>query len=804
MTLLDQNWISLAGDPIGGRAPTQTLVYGPPMTADQAGWVRQAYHLFCTAKLTMVGRFLTRERQFPDGTRLRMTSINGIDTVLVWTPEGGPNYVLYRGLAYAASVPDAVGEFGEHFRYPFDGTANDYGTRQSYLSSAVPTSVLTPSGQHLKQTVARLVKRADVDGEMLYRDRLRGILEGGRILQFTAQPYWVREATGEDPSKVFHDTDEVWTTAGDIVWCNNKAIAAYVSGVYMVEEVWQDWPIRSLAFPFKNKVVVLTVSGSCGYIPRRKTPRDLAQPGLDVFIQAEGPNYHPVTDDRDVPTQFFLPPGWAAQLAVNQSGTQFALFDGAGRGLAYDLEQDTGTGEVSTVQFLNIDTSFSEDIPTPYYTTTSGTGAPASANPFAPSLWPSGITITDVYQNGNSPFDALGIDRVPTTAAPQKHETGQNWTRDYAENIDETHTIALAFVDDALTQIDCHTVAGADGTLTITLRQELWSQATPDLGGSPPFGYSFVGSSVYKSVLDVVPDGDYWKYSGTTSTNRIAESWDYTQSGSGFSSGITRTVETFYGPIKIFENTAEFDVFEYSYSQLEYRAANIGSHAVAGITVDDYDMDSTVQQYAESFTVDSMRKSVTRQILLLDQHNQVLAYFESGSETHIDAALTASAFRPAPGFVDGVPQNPTNFNAFPTTQKKYAKVVVVFGGEEFVSPEVHHDSSFNSILSSVMLPFDSSTYMGGSPVESDAFPAFPVMQGMCPYMAYRKPNTEKAEMVFAHSGTVPNVTPTDYLNSAFTEQGVEDWLTSCGVPAAITTRVATCFRVGGPKVSQEK
>src|SRR5574337_132671 len=110
VTLVDQNWITLAGQPIGGRTPTQTLVFGNPMNSAQSGWVRQAYHQFCTEKLTSTGQYLMRGAQFADGTRIRITSINGVDTVRVWTPGVPQEYELQAAFSWKWA-PDS-GEFG--------------------------------------------------------------------------------------------------------------------------------------------------------------------------------------------------------------------------------------------------------------------------------------------------------------------------------------------------------------------------------------------------------------------------------------------------------------------------------------------------------------------------------------------------------------------------------------------------------------------------------------------------------------------------------------------------------------------
>lgn len=87
-TLRNPVWIGFNGEPITGRMPTRLRVYGQPLSKAQMGEVAHAYGLFCTANNLALGQYQSRERKLSDGTRVRMVSINGVDTVQVW-PTGG-------------------------------------------------------------------------------------------------------------------------------------------------------------------------------------------------------------------------------------------------------------------------------------------------------------------------------------------------------------------------------------------------------------------------------------------------------------------------------------------------------------------------------------------------------------------------------------------------------------------------------------------------------------------------------------------------------------------------------------------
>lgn len=103
----NQNFISFSGEPITGRMPTKTVVYGPEMTGPQQAGVAHAYKLFCDAVNTSVGKYVVQNRVLADGTKVRMISNWGNDTVMVW-PVGGDDEldIPPSGIGICFTAPD--------------------------------------------------------------------------------------------------------------------------------------------------------------------------------------------------------------------------------------------------------------------------------------------------------------------------------------------------------------------------------------------------------------------------------------------------------------------------------------------------------------------------------------------------------------------------------------------------------------------------------------------------------------------------------------------------------------------------
>lgn len=107
--LVNQHWINFNGEPVTGRTPPKTTVYGPPMTQQQQGEVAHTYKLFCDANNLAIGQYQVRNRTLADGTRIRCTSINGVDQVQVWTSGGGKKDFEYSG--YLCGDVDGTKDF---------------------------------------------------------------------------------------------------------------------------------------------------------------------------------------------------------------------------------------------------------------------------------------------------------------------------------------------------------------------------------------------------------------------------------------------------------------------------------------------------------------------------------------------------------------------------------------------------------------------------------------------------------------------------------------------------------------------
>ena len=98
MKLFDPQFINFDGTPVTGRVPPKLRVEeGCELTQQQAGAVKHAYKLFRDALKLSVGDFLVQNRTLQDGTRVRMESMQGQDTVYVWPTGGGAEIKLPHG-----------------------------------------------------------------------------------------------------------------------------------------------------------------------------------------------------------------------------------------------------------------------------------------------------------------------------------------------------------------------------------------------------------------------------------------------------------------------------------------------------------------------------------------------------------------------------------------------------------------------------------------------------------------------------------------------------------------------------------
>ena len=108
-SLTNQHWTSLSGEPITGRIPpTLRIMNGVEPTPPQMGEIAHHYKLMTLAMKVSVIPYMVQERTLVDGTRIRMVSSYGTDTVMVW-PTGGKknNFELPHGFVVVTpySVP---------------------------------------------------------------------------------------------------------------------------------------------------------------------------------------------------------------------------------------------------------------------------------------------------------------------------------------------------------------------------------------------------------------------------------------------------------------------------------------------------------------------------------------------------------------------------------------------------------------------------------------------------------------------------------------------------------------------------
>ncbi len=115
-SLTNQHWTSLSGEPITGRIPpTLRIMNGVEPTPPQMGEIAHHYKLMTLALKVSIIPYMVQERTLVDGTRIRMVSNYGTDTVMVWpVPQLPPfmAYPVYVGLDFLPVYDRAVIENG--------------------------------------------------------------------------------------------------------------------------------------------------------------------------------------------------------------------------------------------------------------------------------------------------------------------------------------------------------------------------------------------------------------------------------------------------------------------------------------------------------------------------------------------------------------------------------------------------------------------------------------------------------------------------------------------------------------------
>lgn len=108
--LINQHWIGLDGEPVTGRTPPRIDVLSGVMTQPIFNEVAHVYQVFCLNKQASVAAYFVTNRELSDGTRVRITSINGVDTVMVWVPPVGHDKEKHIGGFIARPTSKVLGK----------------------------------------------------------------------------------------------------------------------------------------------------------------------------------------------------------------------------------------------------------------------------------------------------------------------------------------------------------------------------------------------------------------------------------------------------------------------------------------------------------------------------------------------------------------------------------------------------------------------------------------------------------------------------------------------------------------------
>jgi hypothetical protein len=99
--------MTFGGDPVVGTVPAQLIVHGNLSDA-QRGMVQARYAQFCTTARLSIAPSLALQYALPDGSRMRASSIFGVNSVHVWPVGGEEPYVGIRGIGVTYSDSGGV------------------------------------------------------------------------------------------------------------------------------------------------------------------------------------------------------------------------------------------------------------------------------------------------------------------------------------------------------------------------------------------------------------------------------------------------------------------------------------------------------------------------------------------------------------------------------------------------------------------------------------------------------------------------------------------------------------------------
>lgn len=101
--LNNPNFISFSGEPITGRTPPKMIVTGGrTLSQSQYSGVMHAYKLFTDVTRLSLAGYVVQNKVLEDGTKVRMVSINKVDTVFVTPTGGGRQIKLPHGFGVVA------------------------------------------------------------------------------------------------------------------------------------------------------------------------------------------------------------------------------------------------------------------------------------------------------------------------------------------------------------------------------------------------------------------------------------------------------------------------------------------------------------------------------------------------------------------------------------------------------------------------------------------------------------------------------------------------------------------------------
>lgn len=128
--LINQNWIGFDGKPVTGRVPPNIRLMAGQMTPTVMAEVAHRYQLFCMGKQTAVGNYFVSDKTLPGGGRVRIVSVQGVDTVFVWAPSSEDLDLMVAGGFACRPTSNILGKLTtpEFWGKPFTEALEPLGT----------------------------------------------------------------------------------------------------------------------------------------------------------------------------------------------------------------------------------------------------------------------------------------------------------------------------------------------------------------------------------------------------------------------------------------------------------------------------------------------------------------------------------------------------------------------------------------------------------------------------------------------------------------------------------------------------